>query len=99
MKELMNINSVTIDGVTAVVDSGLARTLRFDPGYGLNRLELGRISRAAADQRRGRAGRQGPGLCLRLWTAHDDRSLQDHEVSEIRRVDLPDLLLQKPGVA
>jgi ATP-dependent helicase HrpB len=86
--------SITIDGVTAVVDSGLSRTLRFDPGYGLNRLQLGRISSAAADQRTGRAGRQGPGLCLRLWTAHDDRSLLDHETPEIRRVDLATTALE-----
>lgn len=86
--------SLTIDGVTAVVDSGLARTLRFDPSYGLDRLELGRISRAAADQRSGRAGRQGPGLCQRLWTAHDDRSLLDHDLPEIRRVDLASTALE-----
>src|SRR6185295_9966262 len=58
--------SITIDGVTAVVDSGLVRRLRFDPATGLDRLELGRISRASADQRAGRAGRQASGACLRL---------------------------------
>ena len=67
--------SITIDGVRAVVDSGLAKVMRFDPAVGLDRLESVRISRASADQRTGRAGRQGPGLCLRLWTTHDDRSL------------------------
>ena len=86
--------SITIDGVGAVVDSGLAKVMRFDPAVGLDRLELGRISRASADQRAGRAGRQGPGLCLRLWTRHDDRSLADHETPEIRRVDLAAPALQ-----
>ena len=86
--------SVTIEGITAVVDSGLARTLRFDPSHGLDRLELGRISRAAAEQRAGRAGRLGPGLCLRLWTAHDDRSLAPRTTPEIRRVDLASPALQ-----
>jgi len=87
-------SSITIDGVTAVVDSGLAKVLRFDPGYGLDHLELTRISRASADQRAGRAGRQGPGLCLRLWTEHDDRSLADRETPEIQRVDLAAPALQ-----
>ena len=62
-------SSVTIEGVTAVVDSGLARVLRFDPALGLDRLELGRISRASADQRAGRAGpRRARASCMRLWT-------------------------------
>ncbi len=86
--------SITIDGVSAVVDSGLARELRFDPSCGLDRLELTRISRASADQRAGRAGRQGPGLCLRLWTEHDDRSLAAVTTPEIRRVDLAAPALQ-----
>ncbi len=86
--------SITIDGVGAVVDSGLARELRFDPGHGLDRLELTRISRASADQRAGRAGRQGPGLCLRLWTEHDDLSLAAATTPEIRRLDLAAPALQ-----
>ncbi len=86
--------SITIDGVGAVVDSGLARELRFDPGHGLDRLELVRISRASADQRAGRAGRQASGLCLRLWTEHDDRSLAAATTPEIRRVDLAAPALQ-----
>ncbi len=80
--------SITIDGVSGVVDSGKARTLRFDPAHGLDRLELGRISRASAEQRRGRAGRQQDGICLRLWTEHDHRTLQEHELPEIQRIDL-----------
>ncbi len=86
--------SITIDGITAVVDSGLAREMRFDPSHGLDRLELTRISRASADQRTGRAGRQGPGVCWRLWTAHDDRSLAAETTPEIRRVDLAATTLQ-----
>lgn len=86
--------SVTLDGIGAVVDGGMARSLRFDPALGLDRLELGRISRASADQRAGRAGRQGPGHCLRLWTEHDDRSLPPRDVPEIRRIDLASALLQ-----
>ena len=86
--------SITIDGVGAVVDSGWARSLRFDPAYGLDRLQLARISLASADQRAGRAGRQGPGSCLRLWTEHDHRSLLPHDVAEIRRLDLAAPLLQ-----
>ncbi|MBX9695831.1 MAG: DEAD/DEAH box helicase, partial [Cyanobacteria bacterium] len=59
--------SLTIDGIDAVIDSGFARVNRFDPGVGLNRLELSRISKASATQRAGRAGRTSPGKCLRLW--------------------------------
>ncbi len=59
--------SITIEGVRIVVDSGLARVPRFEPDLGLTRLETVRVSRASADQRRGRAGRTAPGLCYRLW--------------------------------
>ncbi|HEX9736545.1 MAG TPA: ATP-dependent helicase HrpB [Thermoanaerobaculia bacterium] len=86
--------SITIDGVTGVVDSGLVRVLRFDPASGLDRLELTRASRVSAEQRAGRAGRQQPGVCLRLWTEHDDRSLPARDVPEIRRVDLAGPLLE-----
>ena len=86
--------SVTVDGVTAVVDSGWARVARFDPGVGLDRLELERISRASADQRAGRAGRTAPGWCLRLWSAGMQRSLQEETEPEIRRVDLAGPVLQ-----
>jgi ATP-dependent helicase HrpB len=86
--------SVTIAGVTAVVDSGLARVSRYDPGVGLDRLELERISRASADQRAGRAGRTQPGTCLRLWTERAQRSLRAEEEPEIRRVDLAGPVLQ-----
>lgn len=86
--------SVTVDGVTAVVDSGWARVSRFDPGVGLDRLELERISRASADQRTGRAGRVAPGWCLRLWSAGMQRSLDEETQPEIRRVDLAGPALQ-----
>jgi ATP-dependent helicase HrpB len=80
--------SLTIDGVTTVIDSGLARFASFDPVRGLDRLELGRISRASATQRAGRAGRTGPGRCVRLWSERDQRGLAEAEVAEVRRVDL-----------
>jgi ATP-dependent helicase HrpB len=86
--------SLTIDGVTAVVDSGQVRRLRFDPATGLDRLELGKISRASADQRAGRAGRQTPGICLRLWPAYENATLAERETPEIARVDLAGPALQ-----
>jgi ATP-dependent helicase HrpB len=86
--------SLTIDGVTAVVDSGQVRRLRFDPATGLDRLELGKISRASADQRAGRAGRQAPGICLRLWPAYENATLAERETPEIARVDLAGPALQ-----
>jgi ATP-dependent helicase HrpB len=86
--------SLTIEGVTAVVDSGLARVLRYDERTGLDRLELSPISKAAADQRAGRAGRTQPGVCLRLWPEAAHRSRLDFELPEIRRVDLAGAALQ-----
>lgn len=80
--------SLTIEGVTAVVDSGLARVLRLDPALGIDRLETTRISRASADQRAGRAGRTAPGVCLRLWSQREQAGLRDFESPEIARVDL-----------
>lgn len=85
--------SVTVPGVTAVVDSGLARILRHDQGRGLDVLRVEQISRAAAEQRRGRAGRTGPGLCLRLWTAGEHRGRVQHDTPELRRVDVAGALL------
>jgi ATP-dependent helicase HrpB len=86
--------SVTIEGVTAVVDSGLARVLRYDASIGLDRLELERISRASAEQRAGRAGRTAPGVCWRLWSEGEQRSLDEEDEPEIRRVDLASAALQ-----
>lgn len=80
--------SLTIEGVTAVVDSGLARISRYDPHVGLDKLELSPISKASAQQRAGRAGRLAPGLCLRLWNEAQHRTRADFDEPEIRRVDL-----------
>ncbi|MCY2993299.1 MAG: helicase-related protein [Planctomycetota bacterium] len=89
--------SVTIDGVTAVVDSGWERQLRFDPRVGLDRLELTPISLASADQRAGRAGRTAPGICLRLWDERSHGSRPAYVEAEIRRVDLAGAVLQLLG--
>jgi ATP-dependent helicase HrpB len=86
--------SVTIDGIEVVVDTGLARIPSFDAACGLNRLELVPISRSSADQRAGRAGRQRPGLCLRLWTAGRHAELVEHNRPEIRRLDLSPSVLE-----
>jgi ATP-dependent helicase HrpB len=86
--------SVTIDGITAVVDTGLARVMRFDPVAGLDRLELEPISQASADQRAGRAGRTAPGQCLRLWDETSHRHRPSQTDPEIRRVDLAGPVLQ-----
>ncbi|HKI21320.1 MAG TPA: helicase-related protein, partial [Isosphaeraceae bacterium] len=80
--------SVTIDGVAVVIDSGLARTVHYDAERGIDRWELKRISRAAADQRAGRAGRTGHGRCIRLWSDREQRGLDPFELPEIHRVDL-----------
>ncbi len=86
--------SVTIEGVSAVIDSGLARILEHDPGCGLDRLRVTRISQASAEQRAGRAGRQGPGRCLRLWTVAEQASMPRRSTPEVRRVDLAGAALQ-----
>ncbi len=87
-------SSLTIEGVRVVVDSGLMRVPRFDPGSGMTRLETVRVSRDSADQRRGRAGRQAPGVCYRLWTRGDDRGLVPGRTPEILEADLAGLLLE-----
>ncbi|HEX4129181.1 MAG TPA: ATP-dependent helicase HrpB [Pirellulales bacterium] len=86
--------SVTIEGVTAVVDTGTARVLRLDPALGINRLDVERISLASADQRAGRAGRTAPGHCLRLWTERQQKALADFDTPEVERVDLAGALLE-----
>ena len=86
--------SVTIAGITGVVDTGQARILKFDPALGLDRLALSRISRASAAQRTGRAGRTQPGLCLRLWSEREQLGMSEHEDPEIRRVDLSGPVLE-----
>ena len=85
--------SLTIEGVTVVIDSGTARVPRYDPGSGLTRLETMRVSQAAADQRRGRAGRLSPGICYRLWAEGQTRSFAPFATPEIREADLAPLLL------
>ena len=87
-------SSVTVGGVHAVVDTGLARILRHDRGAAVDRLVLERIDRAAADQRTGRAGRLGPGRCVRLWSAVDDRTLTAAVEPEVSRLDLSGPILQ-----
>ncbi len=80
--------SLTIEGVRVVVDCGLARVPRYEPDVGLTRLETVRVSRAAADQRRGRAGRTQPGVCYRLWDAPQTASLEPANRPEILAADL-----------
>jgi ATP-dependent helicase HrpB len=87
-------SSLTIDGVTGVIDSGLARSMQFNHDLGLDRLELVPISQASADQRTGRAGRTAPGYCLRLWEQAQHRHRPEHDTAEIHRVDLSGVFLQ-----
>ncbi len=86
--------SLTIEGVRIVVDGGLARTPVFDPRTGMTRLETIRISRAEADQRRGRAGRTAPGLCWRLWARDAEGAMAAFATPEIRAADLAPLALE-----
>lgn len=85
--------SITIEGVRVVIDSGLARVPRFEPDVGVTRLETVRVSRAGADQRRGRAGRTQAGVCYRLWDEPQTQSLLPFAEPEIRSADLAGLLL------
>lgn len=85
--------SLTIEGVRVVIDSGLARVPAFEPDTGLTRLETVRVSRAAADQRRGRAGRMEPGICYRLWDEAQTASLVRDDRPEILEADLSGLAL------
>lgn len=86
--------SLTIDGVRVVVDSGWSRQPRYDAASGLDRLVNVRVSRASADQRAGRAGRQGPGVCYRLWSRHVQQGLIPFNPPEIRTADLSRLVLE-----
>jgi ATP-dependent helicase HrpB len=86
--------SLTIEGVRVVVDAGLMRIPRFDPGSGMTRLDTVRVTRDAADQRRGRAGRVAPGVCYRLWTRAEDRGLVPRRTPEILEADLASLVLE-----
>lgn len=85
--------SLTIDGVTTVIDTGLARFASDDPARGIDRLELGRISRSSAAQRAGRAGRTAPGRCVRLWSEREQRGLAESDPPEVARADLASTVL------
>ncbi len=85
--------SLTVPGVTAVIDCGLCKQPRHDPASGFDRLETVRISKHSASQRAGRAGRTAPGKVLRLWTLPEQRALPEADLPEIQRVDLAGLLL------
>ena len=86
--------SLTIEGIRIVVDSGLARVMRFSSDVGLDRLSLENISQASATQRAGRAGRVAPGICCRLWTEASERARAAFLEPEIRRVDIVSAILQ-----
>ena len=86
--------SVTIQGIRAVVDSGLTRKPRFAPGAGLSHLVTESIPRASADQRAGRAGRLGPGVCYRLWTRAQEQGRPEHRTPELLQSDLAPLVLE-----
>jgi ATP-dependent helicase HrpB len=86
--------SLTIEGIRVVIDSGLMRVSRFDPGGGMTRLETIKVSQASADQRRGRAGRLEPGVCYRLWPQGQHRALPPHTAPEMLAADLAPLALE-----
>ncbi|MBJ6364062.1 ATP-dependent helicase HrpB [Paenibacillus sp. GCM10012307] len=87
-------SSLTVQGVRIVIDGGLMRVSRFSPRTGLSRLETVTVSRASADQRRGRAGRLAPGVCYRLWTEEEDRQLAPFSRPEMMDADLSALALE-----
>ncbi|MFZ2656531.1 MAG: ATP-dependent helicase HrpB [Victivallales bacterium] len=86
-------SSITIDGVSVIIDSGLSRKSIFDPRTGMSHLDTVRVSRASADQRRGRAGRTGPGKCYRLWAENENSMMPEYDVPEILESDLANLAL------
>lgn len=86
--------SLTIEGIKVVIDSGLSRVPRFDPRSGLTRLDTLKVTKDAADQRAGRAGRLAPGICYRLWTQGNHLSLAEQRKPEILEADLATLLLE-----
>ncbi len=86
--------SLTIEGIEAVIDTGLKRVPRFDPAAGMTSLETVRVSQASAEQRKGRAGRLGPGRCYRLWPEAETRALAAHDEPEMRSADLSGLVLE-----
>ena len=86
--------SLTIEGVATVVDSGLRNSASFDPAYGLTRYQSELITKDSAEQRRGRAGRLGPGHCVRLWCENTHRAMRDRRTPEILSADLAPLALE-----
>ncbi|MBW4935102.1 ATP-dependent helicase HrpB [Marinobacter sp. F4206] len=86
--------SLTIEGVRVVIDSGQQRRAVFDPNSGMTRLVTGRVSKASAEQRKGRAGRVEPGLCYRLWSESEQFGLADYTPPEIREADLAPVVLE-----
>ncbi|WP_295870854.1 ATP-dependent helicase HrpB [uncultured Zhongshania sp.] len=87
-------SSLTIDGITVVIDCGLSRVPAFDPRTGMNRLDTRRVSRASAEQRAGRAGRLSEGVCYRLWSESQNNELLSYSEPEIAQADLASLCLQ-----
>jgi len=85
--------SLTIEGVTLVIDSGLARVARYDPHRGINTLLVEKIAISSADQRAGRAGRTAPGRCVRLWTQREHERRAAQELPEVKRLDLAEVVL------
>lgn len=85
--------SLTIAGIRLVIDSGLARTPRYDPNRGINTLLIEKISRSSADQRAGRAGRTEPGTCMRLWSQSEHLERPIQELPEVKRLDLSEVVL------
>ena len=90
-------SSLTVEGVRAVVDSGLARRMDHDPSRGINALRTVRVSRFSARQRTGRAGRIDQGVCVRLWSEREERDLSEEDLPECQRLDLSEWLLKTLG--
>ena len=90
--------SITIEGVRAVIDGGLARIARYDARRGINSILIEPISQASSEQRAGRAGRTGPGLCVRLWSEAEHEARPALDESEVRRVDLSETVLMLAAV-
>ncbi len=85
--------SITIEGVRTVIDGGLARVARYDPRRGINSILVEGISRASAEQRAGRAGRTGPGQCIRLWSEAEHQARSERDEAEVKRIDLSETVL------
>tara|TARA_B100000989_G_scaffold100597_1_gene73487 strand:+ start:1790 stop:4345 length:2556 start_codon:yes stop_codon:yes gene_type:complete len=93
--------SITIEGVRAVIDGGLSRIARYDARRGINSILIEPISRASSEQRAGRAGRTGPGLCVRLWSEAEHEARAESDEAEVKRVDLSEtvLMLAAAGIS